>query len=91
MHAYALLPETRAMFFPVPKQTASRLALSIQQERKKLRHASLRDAPGSSSDVLSRSKMNGFKSPTFDATRVEEAAACTIARFPLGIAPFPPF
>ena len=53
---------------------------SFQRERKKLRHARLRDAPGTISDVLSRSEINGFKSPTFDATRAEEGSACRIAR-----------
>ena len=61
---------------------------SFQRERKKLRRARLRDAPGTISGVLSRSEMNGFTSPTFDATK---AAACTIPRFPLGIASLPPF
>ena len=68
----------------VPKRTAR----FSESGSKKLRHARSRDAPGTISDVLSRSEMNGFKSPTFDATK---AAACTIPRFPLGIASLPPF
>ena len=86
---YLLTPETAAMFFPVPERAASCLALSTQRERKKVRHARLRDAPGNSSDVLSSSETNSFTCRTVDLARAEEASACTIARCPLGIASFP--